>query len=194
MALERRTFLCIALGAAASAGFGGSAVAITADGGAKQFMEAIAKDLFAAAKNGSSDAFLNVITRYADIRAIAQYCVGNYAARFAPQMTKRLNKGVAQFMAHYFADQAEKYRVVSAEIKEERPYDEESVVVGSRIYLASGSSYSVDWLLAPQGRRYKVRDVRVLGFWLSPFQRRLFTNHIDKNGGDVRALLAALRV
>ena len=193
LGLTRRGMLAAIAG---TAGFlaGANRPARAAQTDAVVHMRKIADELFAAARKGSPSAFLDAIKKHADIRAISEYCLGQYGERLNPKMRPRLLKGVAQFMAYYFADQAGKYQVERADILDEKPYDETSVVVSSRVYLTSGSSSAVDWLLAHQGRRYKVRDIRVLGLWLTPFHRRLFTKHIDKNGGDIRALLAALRV
>jgi ABC-type transporter MlaC component len=195
--MSRRTALARAAGAAAVAVFGikaPAARAATVGSAAAYMQERIAKDLFAAARDKSPESFLAAINRHADLDAIANYSLGNYSSRLTPPLGARLRRGVAGFMSRYFAVQAHKYPVVRADIAGEDPYGEDEAVVKTRIHLESGSSYSVDWLMAPHGRRYKVRDVRVYGFWLTPFQRSLFVRYIADNGGDVTALLAALRV
>jgi len=165
------------------------------DGPAVAYMKGrVSKDLFAAARAKSPESFLRAINRHADLKAISTYSLGTYSSRLAGNMGARLNRGVAGFMARYFAQQAHRYPVERADIKGEYAHGEDEVVVQTRVHLETGSSYSVDWLMAPQGKRYKIRDVRVYGFWLSPFQRALFVRYIAENGGDVTALLAALRV
>lgn len=180
---------------------GRSTAARAQEGPASEFMNRIAKDLFKVAQSGSKKAFLRAINRYADVGAITEYSLGAYVEQVQGVARTRLRRGVAGFMARYFADQVRKYQVERAEITGEEPYDaaKGETLVASRVYLSGGSSYSVDWLLAEQassrGSRYKVRDVRILGFlWLGYYQKRLFVNHIDKHGGDVAALFAALRV
>jgi len=195
--MSRRAALKRAAGAAAVTLFGIKAppARAAADGSAVAYMKnRIAKDLFAAAGAKTPESFITAINRHADLDTIATYSLGNYSNGLTPPMSARLRRGVAGFMSRYFAIQARHYPVVRAEISGEYPYSEDEVVVKTRIYLKTGSSYSVDWLMAPHGRRYKVRDVRVYGFWLTPFQRALFVRYIADNGGDVTALLAALRV
>ena len=34
--------------------------------------------------------------------------------------------------------------------------------------------------------QFKVRDVSILGFWMTPFQKRLFENYIEEHGGRIR--------
>ena len=165
------------------------------DGPAVAYMKKrISKDLFAAARAKTPDSFLTAINRHADLDPIARYSLGGYSNRLTPPLSARLRRGVAGFMARYFAIQAHNYPVVRANIQSQYAYSEDEVVVRTRIHLKSGSSYSVDWLMAARGRRYKIRDVRVYGFWLSPFQRALFVRYLADNDGDVKALLAALRV
>ena len=55
-----------------------------------------------------------------------------------------------------------------------------------------GSGYDVRWALTKYGTSYKVRDAMVLGFWMTPFLKNLFEDYIAKNGGNPRALTAAL--
>ena len=39
---------------------------------------------------------------------------------------------------------------------------------------------------------YRVRDAMVLGLWMTPFLKKLFEDYIAQNGGNPRALTAAL--
>lgn len=195
--MSRRAALAGAAGTVAVAGMFGptAAFARSAEGPAADYMrKRVARDLFNAAKKKTPQSFLSAINRHADLRAISQYSLGDYADNLTSSVTTRLHKGVAGFMARYFAEQASQYPVVKADVFGQEPHDDERTVVKSRVYLSTGSSYSVDWLLSEHGARYKIRDVRILGFWLSRFQRDLFVRYIEKHDGDVMALLAALRV
>jgi ABC-type transporter MlaC component len=190
--ISRRTALT---GAAALLAVGTAATPASAKvGPAVRFMQKISKDFFAAAHAKTPASFLRAIKRHADIPAISEYSLGDYSTKLEPGLHPRLNRGVAEFMARFFASQAEVYPVTRAEINGERPYSKDEVIVATRIYLETGTSYAVDWLLAERDTNFKIRDVRILGFWLSPFQRSLFVRYIAENGGDVKALLSALRV
>ncbi len=46
--------------------------------------------------------------------------------------------------------------------------------------------------ISPLRQTQQVRDAQALGYWLTPFQRKLFRSYIEKHGGDVNALLYAL--
>jgi phospholipid transport system substrate-binding protein len=99
---------------------------------------------------------------------------------------------MVRFLARFAAEAAPKYPVSHAEILSPAVRSDKLVFVDSRVHLKSGSVYDVRWLLVPQGNSFRLRDAEVLGFWMSPFLKNLFEGYIGQNGGNLRALLAAL--
>jgi phospholipid transport system substrate-binding protein len=193
--ISRRAALTGAAGLTATATLGLTASgAWASEGPGVRYMQRISGDLYAAAHGKSPSLFLRAINRHADIKSISDYSLGQYSKKLNAKQQARMERGVAGFMSRYFASQVESYPVDRAEIKGERSYSANETLVSTRIFLKTGSSYWVEWLLAEHGKSFKIRDVRIMGFWLSPFQRSLFVSYIDKNGGDVSALLSALRV
>jgi phospholipid transport system substrate-binding protein len=65
-------------------------------------------------------------------------------------------------------------------------------MVDSKVVLEDGSEYEVRWLLSKIGDNFKVRDAMVVGFWMTPFLKKLFEDYIAQNGGNPSALVAAL--
>jgi ABC-type transporter MlaC component len=65
-------------------------------------------------------------------------------------------------------------------------------LVEAKVFLLTGQSYTTTWKLVWRGGRYKVRDVRVLGFWLTNMQRSDFVAFLDKRNGDINKLIVAL--
>lgn len=159
-----------------------------------QYLQSISGDLFAAARTGSPNSFLRAINRHADVPTIAEYSLGTYRDSLEDRYDANYRRGVAEFMARYFSSQVSLYKVERAVITGERPYGEAETLVKSKIYLDNGTIYNVHWLLTPRGRSFKVRDLRVAGFWLSYFQKRMFERFLASHNGDVTALIAALRV
>jgi ABC-type transporter MlaC component len=155
------------------------------------FMKKAAKELLDAHRIGTVASFLRVIQRYADIPQIGLYCLGQYQSRLPEALRERYYRGVAVFMSRYFADQSRQYPIAKYELAEPRP-DGDDVVIDSKVYLMSGSSYNVGWRLAWKGKSYKIADVRVLGFSLVYLQRGLFTSFLSKRDGDIGQLVAAL--
>lgn len=156
------------------------------------YMRQVAKDMLAAHRQGTVAAFLRVVQRHADIPDIAQDSLGKYSSNLQSSQKARYEKGVATYLARYFALSSRDYTVAKYELGDASVGKDQDVVVSSRVYLMTGQSYSVSWKLVWRGGRYKVRDVSVLGFWLTNFQRKDFTDYLAKRNGNINMLITAL--
>lgn len=65
--------------------------------------------------------------------------------------------------------------------------------IDSKVTLTTGSRYTVRWKIVKSGRRHKIADVRVLGFWLTKLLRKDFESFVKSRGDNVSALLKALK-
>ncbi|GAB4231987.1 MAG: hypothetical protein Kow0032_14550 [Methyloligellaceae bacterium] len=156
------------------------------------FMRHVSKQLIAASRTRSPHVLASVIRRYGDIPDIGLYSLGSYRSKLPSSRRGSYYDGVARFLARYFLDQARNYPIAKVDIHAPSKPADWGHKVDSRVTLANGSSYNVRWLVVPRGKGFKVRDLSILGFWMTPFQKRLFENYISDNGGNVNALLAAL--
>jgi phospholipid transport system substrate-binding protein len=154
------------------------------------FMNQMGKDLLHAHRLGTVPAFLRVIQRYADVQGISEYSLGDYKVK-APQKTTYV-RGVANFMARYFAEQSRTYPVAKYEVGEATIDTNKDVLVATKIYMMAGQNYSVNWRLTWVNGQYKVADAKFLGFSMTYQQRSLFTSFIGKHNGDVGQLIIAL--
>ncbi len=166
--------------------------ALSADHPSIAFMQKVGKDMLAAHRAGTVGRFSGVIQNYADVPAIANYSLGQYKPKLNPAQRADYYRGCVQFMSRYFADQSREFRVAKYEIGEATVDANKDVIVASKVYLLSGKVYNVVWQLRWTGGRYKISDVKVLGFSLTYLQRGLFTSFISKRKGDVSELVAAL--
>lgn len=185
---SRRTFitsLFALVAAPVAATAGGEHPSIT-------YMKQVAKDMLAAHRQGTVAAFLRVVQRHADVPEISEHALGKYNSSLPSNQRAKYQKGVATYMSRYFALQSRDYTVAKYEVGEAEVDKNKDVVVSSKVYLMSGQVYNVSWKLVWRGGRYKVRDASVLGFWLTNFQRKDFTDYLAKRNGNVNQLIAAL--
>lgn len=184
-ALSRRAMLggVIALAAAGPA---------AAEHPSLTYMRKVAKDMLNAHRQGTVGGFKAAIQRHADVAEIANYSLGQYKNKLPKGQRDRYYGGVVTFMARYFADQSREYRIAKYELGEASADDGKDVEISSKVFLLSGQTYTVVWKLGWRGGRYKVTDVKVLGFSLVYMQRGLFTAFISKRNGDVNQLIMAL--
>src|SRR5215470_12857629 len=156
------------------------------------FMAQVGRELMAAARTRSPSAMAGVVERHADLTQIGLYSLGEYRARLPHEERPSYFSGMARFIGRYAAAESPKYPVVRVEWANQSVRSGSGVMVDSRIILADGTGYDVRWALSKYGASYKVRDAMVLGFWMTPFLKNLFEDYIAKNGGNPRALAAAL--
>jgi phospholipid transport system substrate-binding protein len=196
VSIGRRSFLSAALLAFAMTTRGraqaGSAEAATVDSSVAAYMRRVADDLMAAQRQGTVMSFHRVITRHANVEAIGNYALGPYKGALPRSAYPSYYKGVAMFMARYFADSSREYAVGKAEVGQASRDKDGRIIVNTRVTLLTGSSYNVVFQLSKSGGGYRILDVSVLGFSLSYLQRGIFQRYIAKNGGNVNALVAAL--
>ena len=122
VSIGRRSFLSAALLAFAMTSQGRAQVgtAEAATGGstasAAAYMRRVADDLMAAQRQGTVMSFHRVITRHANVEAIANYALGPYKSALSRSAYPSYYKGVAMFMARYFADSSREYAVGKTDI------------------------------------------------------------------------------
>lgn len=168
-----------------------AAPAADANEAALGYMRKVAKDMLNAHRQGTVASFRRAIMRHADVRAIADYSLGQYKSKLPAGQREAYYAGTATFMARYFADQSREYTVAKYEIGQASA-DGKDVNVQTKVYLMSGQAYTVVWRLSPRKGGFKVADAKVMGFSLIYLQRGIFTSFLSKRNGDVAQLVAAL--
>lgn len=156
------------------------------------YMSQVGKELMSAARTRSPGVMATVIQRHADVSYIGLYSLGNYRAKLAATDRETYFAGMVRFISRYAAGEAPKYPVSRVNWTNQSTRGSNGVMVDSQVVLQDGTAYDVRWLLARSGSGYKVRDAMVLGFWMTPFLKKLFEDYIDQNGGNLHALTAAL--
>ncbi len=175
-----------------AAWLGGAIPAAQAADPAVVFMAQVGRDLMSAARTRSPGVMTNVIERHGDVAQIGLYSLGEYRTKLARAERPSYYQGMARFIGRYAASEAPKYQVARVEWANRSVKGASGLMVDSRVILTDGTAYDVRWLLFKYGSSYKVRDAMVLGFWMTPFLKNLFEDYIAKNGGNPRALTAAL--
>lgn len=159
---------------------------------AVQHMAKVGRELMAAARTRSPGVMSSVMQRYADVSYIGLFSLGPYRNQLTPPERNTYYAGMVKFIGRYAATEAPKYTVSKVEWSDQSIKGSNGVMVDSKVTLENGGTYDVRWLLVPYGGGYKVRDAMVLGVWMTPFLKKLFEDYIAENGGNPRALVAAL--
>ncbi len=133
-----------------------------------------------AARSGSASAFLSAASRHADVRAIAMFALGPHRKKLTPAQQAEYLQLSRAFMGKVMAKYADRFKAE-----------------GLRIVSCSGSTITAE---ANGGRKIifrvdggRLRDVNVSSVWLAGQMRSTFVGIINRNNGDVVALLNYLR-
>jgi phospholipid transport system substrate-binding protein len=157
------------------------------------FMSQVGRELMAAARTRSPGAMAAAIERHGDLTQIGLSALGEYRTRLPQSERPHYFSGMAKWMGRYAANEAPNYPIARVEwVDQSMRGSYGSIVVDSRVVLANGSGYDVRWVLSKYGSTYKVRDAMILGFSMTTQLQSLFEDYISKNGGNPRALAAAL--
>jgi phospholipid transport system substrate-binding protein len=159
---------------------------------AVKFMAQVGRELMAAARTRSPGVMASVIQRYGDVSYIGLYSLGSYRSQLSTADRVTYYGGMVRFISRYASIEAPKYPVARVEWADQSIRGANGIMVDSKVVLEDGSTYEVRWLLSKIGDGYKVRDAMVVGFWMTPFLKKLFEDYIAQNGGNPSALVAAL--
>ncbi|MBT5109653.1 MAG: ABC transporter substrate-binding protein [Rhodospirillaceae bacterium] len=130
-----------------------------------------------------------------DVRRIGRFVLGRYARSASAEAIKQYNQLFEDLIVVTYASRFSQYSGQSFDIKRAtKPTARGDSIVLSEIVATDGSPpIRVDWQVNNAKGRYKIVDVRVEGVSMSVTQREEFTAVIRQNGGDIEALLDALR-
>ena len=140
-----------------------------------------------------------------DVPGIARFVLGPYWRLASPAQQQEFLALFENYIVQTFSGRLSQYaesgdapRVTGSRL------DPEGAVVSSQINLANGGGpragghgptvlpIRVDWHLTAQNGSYKINDVVVDGVSMAVTQRSEFTSAIERQGGQVQALLATL--
>lgn len=160
---------------------------------AVQYMERVSRDLLTAARTRSPLAMQSAVARHGDVAQIGLYALGDYRARLEGGDREPYLNGMTRFIGRYAANEAPKYPVARVTFNQESRRAKYGLMVDSTIVMQDGTTYEVAWMLSKIGSSYRVRDAQAMGFWMTPFLKKLFEDYIGQNGGNVKSLVAVLQ-
>jgi phospholipid transport system substrate-binding protein len=128
-----------------------------------------------------------------DVPGIARFVLGRYWRLGTPEQQQEFIKLFTDYIALVYANQLAQYSGETLQVTGTRTVPD-GELVSSEIIRTNGQPPAVvDWSLTPQNGTYKIRDVIVGGISMAVTQRSEFASVIQRNGGQLQGLIAALR-
>ena len=127
-----------------------------------------------------------------DVPGIGQFVLGRYWRTATPEQQQEFLRLFQEYIVQAYSSRLGEYGGEPFRVTGSRPSGEETVV-SSEIDRPGGNRVQVDWYLNNRSGRQKITDVYVGGVSMKVTQRDDFASVIQRNGGQVDALLAQLR-
>jgi phospholipid transport system substrate-binding protein len=127
-----------------------------------------------------------------DVPGIGQFVLGRYWRTATPQEQQDFLALFQEYIVRAYSTRLAEYGGEPFRVTGSRPNGGETVV-SSEIIRTNGSRIAVDWYLIDRGASHKITDVYVGGVSMKVTQRDEFASVIQRNGGQVGALIAQLR-
>jgi ABC-type transporter MlaC component len=151
---------------------------------AEGFVTSAGSAFVSAANAGTAQAFVNAASRYADLRGVALFALGTHRRDMPKSMEAEYVRLARNYMGAFMAKNASK--VTGSNLK---------VVscAGNTVTAQTSNGKKLIFRVSGSGGSYRVQDVNVSSVWLAGQMRTTFAGVINRNGGDINALMTYLR-
>ena len=128
-----------------------------------------------------------------DVPGIARFVLGRYWRVATEPQQQEFVKVFADYIALAYSNRLAEYSGETLHVTGSKPAPDGSVVSSEIVRPNGAPPAKVDWVLTPHDGAYKISDVVVEGVSMAVTQRSEFASVIQRNGGQVQALITALR-
>jgi phospholipid transport system substrate-binding protein len=129
-----------------------------------------------------------------DIPAISRFVLGQYWRTASEAQRQNFITLFEAYVVHAYAVRFNEYGGQQLQVVAARAEGDDSSLVQSRIAQPNGAPpLKVDWRVGKTAQGYKINDVVVEGVSMAVTQRQEFASVIQRNGGQIDALLKLLR-
>ena len=136
--------------------------------------------------------FRQLFRQYFDVEACARSALGPYWTKATPPQRQEFVELYEDYLVIGYSTALRALGSQSFEVLGSQP-DKDGVIVASRIQINGAAPIKIDWQLNPTNHDYKVTDLIVNGISMTSTQHSDLTSVIQRNGGQLPALLVALR-
>ena len=129
-----------------------------------------------------------------DVPAISRFVLGNYWRIATEEQRRSFVTLFEAYVVHAYAVRFNGYSGQQLKVTASRAEGDDSALVQSVIAQPNGAPpLRVDWRVGKIAKGYKINDVVVEGVSMAVTQRQEFSSVIQRNGGEIDALLKLLR-
>ncbi len=195
--IERRLVLATALGLPLALPFRQAAAAIDA-ARASSFIQGTGNELVGAINSSAPvarrrESVAGILRRAVDIEGVGRFILGRFWRTATPAEQQEYTKLFEETLIHNLASRFGEYQGVKFTLGRSQANTEEDVMVSTSVERPNTAAFTLDWRVAEVGGGPRIIDMIAEGTSLRLTQRSEYASVIQRNGGQVSALLAAMR-
>lgn len=170
----------------------------SAEGTATAFVRSLGDRLVAIVNSDLSgpqkkEKVLPILQEDVDVDAIGRFCLGRYWRTATPEQQADYLKLFRQVLANTITDKLGDYRGVSFTVGSATPKGEDQSV-DTILHRPQQADANLEWIVNSSSGSPKIVDVVAEGASLRLTQRQDYASFIQQHGGQVSAILAALKL
>jgi len=128
-----------------------------------------------------------------DGAGIARFVLGSYWRSISEQEQREFVKLFEDYVVYVYTARLATFGGGTFKIRGSRSDGDAVIVSGDSISPGSTAAVRIDWRLVNNNGAYKINDVIVEGISMTATQRSEFASILQRNGGQVRSLIALMR-
>jgi phospholipid transport system substrate-binding protein len=175
---------------------GGQALAQSADGAAKSFVQQTGNRLVGVV-NGPGSArdkrqrLTQIVDQTVDVDGVARFCLGRYWRQASPAQRQRYMAVFHQVLVTNITSKLGEYQGVRFTMGRATPNGDD-VAVDTTVVRPHNPPTDVKWLIGNVASDPKIVDVIAEGTSLRLTQRSDYASYLDHNNGSIDALISAM--
>jgi phospholipid transport system substrate-binding protein len=195
--IERRLVLAAAINFSLALPFGRAFAAVN-PGQAAAFIQATGNELVAAINTAASPAqrrqqVAGILRRTVDVEGVGRFILGRWWRVATPAEQQEYQRLFEESLIRNLASRFGEYQGVRFTVGRSQQNTEEDVMVSTTIVRPNTAPFTLDWRVAEVNGQPKIVDVIAEGTSLRLTQRSEYSAVIQRNNGQVSALLTAMR-
>ena len=195
--IDRRLVLAAALGLPLALPSRRAMAAIDA-ARASTFIQSTGTTLVAAINSAAPvasrrESVAGILRRAVDIEGVGRFILGRFWRTASPAEQQEYTKLFEETLIHNLASRFGEYQGVKFTLGRAQANTEDDVMVSTSVERPNSAAFTLDWRVADVGGTPKIIDMIAEGTSLRLTQRSEYASVIQRNGGQVGPLLAAMR-
>ena len=135
-----------------------------------------------------------LLTQSFDVPAVSQFVLGTYWRQATEPERQEFIKLYTVVVAHTYAGLFKKYSGEKFQVQRERPLDDDTSIVYGQILQPGGAEpVSIEMTVNKEAGGFKAVDIKVEGISMPLTHRKEYASVIQRNRGQVSALLKILK-